>query len=99
MFRLRAYLVTMKVKRLDDNHIQIIFDNDDESKPFREALQWNNKYELVDITCELKSYGIIDYNEILKQIDENKNEFYTEEESRRILFGDDDETNGENSKT
>ena len=54
----------MKVKRIDNNHIKIVFDNDEENKPFREALGWNEKYGLLEIICELKGYYVEDYNKL-----------------------------------
>jgi len=42
------------------NHIEILFENKDESKLFREAIRWNDKYTLKSIVCELKGYSIPD---------------------------------------
>ena len=44
----------MKVKRIDNNHIKIIFDNDEENKPFREALGWNEKIRIIGNYLRIK---------------------------------------------
>jgi len=50
----------MQVKRINENHIEILFEDEGESKVFREALRWNDKYTLKSIICELKGYSIPD---------------------------------------
>jgi len=50
----------MKINRVDEFTLEIIFEDEEESEPFRKAIGWDDDYTLLFLQLELKSFGVPD---------------------------------------